>query len=420
MKHDLEPEKELITREDAKQLPLPLDVFEANEIVRPEYNIGKYAGIIFSSPYAKNLMEVRQEHWEITDPDSDDVIKASLTITPSLGHKTPTTTTLRVYLALLQLWEHGGRPLSGVVRFSARQLAEVIGWKWAGKKTATTISDHITILKRTSINFVYSFNSKRAKNIGVPETIHDVSLLSSTTYQKRTDIRKKELYQAVHEVELSSRLVRNILEGYVRPVNYHALRKISNDSAANLYTRIDLYLSSQNKPHPKWECRSIKLFKEYLGLHGRRYEQKRLRLARMKTLVAQLNGAELINGKLDLSIETTNDGLDYKLVARKIPRIKPAKQRLKPRVSEEQAIYIADEIIERIKQHPRSGQPHKLYIQFLSTVYPEDLLHQALSIARADYMHIEKTLTHVFVYEVRQLVRKTKGLEWHKDLKKAR
>lgn len=418
MDNELEKKQELITKEEAKQLPLPLDVFEVNEIVRPEYNVGKYAGIIFSSPYAKNLKEERREKWEIKDPDSDEVINASLTITPSLGHKTPTTTTLRVYLALLQVWENSGRPVDGIVRFSARQLAEIIGWKWGGKKTANTISDHITILKRTSIAFVYSFKTERTKGRGVPETVHDVSLLSSTTYQKRTDIRKKELYQAVHEVELSARLVRNILDGYVRPLNYHALRKIPNDSAVNLYTRIDLYLSSQNKAYAKWECRSEKLFRDYLGLHGKRYEHRRLRLARLKKLVEQLNGAELVNGKLQLSIERSSDGEDYKLVARKIPRISPARLKMKLVVRKEEATYIAEEIIERIKQHPRSGIPKQPYIEFLSSVYPQALLHQALSIAKADYMHIDKSLTHVFVYELKKLVRESKGFEWHQDLKK--
>ncbi len=418
MDKNLEQKQGSITREEAAQLPLPLDVFSAKEIVRPEYNIGKYAGIIFSSPYAKNLKEKREEKWQIKDPDSDDVINASLTITPSLGFKTPTTTTLRVYLALLQVWENTGKPVDGIVRFSARQLAETIGWRWAGKKTADTISYHITILKRTSIAFVYSFSSERAKEKGVPETVHDVSLLSSTTYQKRADIRKKELYQAVHEVELSPRLVRNILDGFVRPLNYYALRKIPNDSAANLYTRIDLYLSSQNKKNPKWECRSEKLFREYLGLHGKRYEQRRLRFARLKTLVAQLNGAELINGKLDLSIEKTSDDVDYKIVARKIPRISPPMLRMKPIVSEEEATYIAAEIIERINQHPRSGFPREPYIRFLSTVYPLPLLHQALSIAKADYMHIDKSLTHVFVYELKKLVRESKNFKWHADMKK--
>ena len=417
MDDESEPKQELITKEEAAQLPLPFDVFEVSEILRPEYNIGKYAGFIFSSPYAKNLKKERQENWEIKDPQSDDVIKASLTITPSLGYKTPTTTTLRVYLALLQVWTNNGRPIDGIVRFSARQLAEIIGWKWGGKKTAATISDHITILKRTSIAFVYSFESERAKEKGIPETVHDISLLTSTTYQKRADIRKKELYQAVHEVELSPRLVRNIINGFVRPMNHHTLRKIPNDSAVNLYTRIDLYLSSQKKPHAKWECSSKKLFKDYLGLHGKRYEHRRLRRAGMKKLVKDLHGVELVTGKLDLTIEETSDGTDDKLVARKIPRIQPKKRQFKPLVSEEEAVAVADEIIERIKQHPRAGAPKRPYLEFLCRVYPHSLLHQALSIAKADYMHIEKSLTHVFVYELRQLVRKTKGLEWHKDVK---
>ena len=43
-----EPDEDL----KLEQLPLPLEIFTPNDVVRPEYNIGKFAGIIFMSPYA--------------------------------------------------------------------------------------------------------------------------------------------------------------------------------------------------------------------------------------------------------------------------------------------------------------------------------------------------------------------------------
>lgn len=53
-------------------------------------------------------------------------LSAFLTITPEYGNQTPTTTTVRVYLGMVQLWTNYGCPEDGIVRFSTRQLASII------------------------------------------------------------------------------------------------------------------------------------------------------------------------------------------------------------------------------------------------------------------------------------------------------
>lgn len=52
-------------------------------------------------------------------------------------------------------------------------------------------------------------------------------------------------------------------------------------------------------------------------------------------------------------------------------------------------------------------------------MYPLSLLYPALSTAKADYQgKVEKSVTHIFVYELRRLVREANGLTWHGDLKR--
>ena len=92
----------------------------------------------------QNVKEVRTYSWQVVNGDQS--LDASLTVTPLVGLKTPTTTTPRVYLALIQVWEHMGQPEDGIVQFSARQLAAVIGWRWAGADTANRIYDHLKVL----------------------------------------------------------------------------------------------------------------------------------------------------------------------------------------------------------------------------------------------------------------------------------
>ena len=398
---------------EIEQLPLQLSIFEPEPIVRPEYNIGKFAGIIFASPYAKNLREPRTLEWRVKR--HDDELTASLTITPQYGMQTPTTTTLRVYLALLQIWTHIGKPQDGIVNFSARQLAAIVGWQWSGSETAKRISDHVDILKATGLTWILAYLQS---NGTLERKVSNISILASADYSERKSVFKDERFNPVQRVRFNPDLVDNMLAGHVRPINYNALKAIANDSTLNLYTRIDLYLSRKNR----WERRSIELFKHELGLQGKRYEKRFARHAKLKKLVEELNGVELCHGKLKVWIEDTKDGEDWKLVAIKQPRIEPKNRAvMKPTTDQEVATLLAADVIAAIKSQPRGGNPKPEVITFLCRMYPTPMIHQALSIAKADYQgKVTKSLTHVFVYELRRLVRDAKGLTWHGDIAKPR
>ena len=93
-------------------IPVQAELFEPEEIVRPELNIAKYASLIFVSPYAKKSRGIRKFEWKRTIRDQE--IKASLTVTPLEGSRPPTTTTFRVLLALIQIWEMQGRRADGL------------------------------------------------------------------------------------------------------------------------------------------------------------------------------------------------------------------------------------------------------------------------------------------------------------------
>jgi hypothetical protein len=399
-----------LTEEEAAQLPLPLDLFEPSREVRPEYNIGKFAGVIFTSPYAKNVREARTYNWQVVN--GDQTLDASLTITPLLGLKTPTTTTLRVYLALIQVWEHMGRPADGVIQFSARQLAAVMGWRWGGTDTANRIYDHLKVLSGTSLEWALAYTTKDGK---LDELYSDMSILSSASYRKRGQLFEPEKFSTVQKIRFNPDLVENMLAGHVRPLNYEAFRKIANDTAANLYTRLDLYLHQK----PRWERRAYELLTDELGLTGTRYERRKHRHAKLKEFVAELDGVALFSGTLRLSIEETADGTDWKLVAIKEPRAAlPSRRRplIKPVNDEQTAKHIADELIAAIKRQPRGGDPKRGYFEFLCRLYPERLLRDAFSLAKADYQgKIKKTLTHVFVAEVKRLVQENPSLEWYRD-----
>lgn len=394
---------------EIEQLPLQLSIFEPEPIVRPEYNIGKFAGIIFASPYAKNLDQPRTHEWRLRR--GDDEITASLTITPQYGKQTPTTTTLRVYLALLQIWTHNGQPADGIVNFSARQLATIIGWKWAGAATANRIASHVSILKSTGLTWIFSFLQS---NGTLERKVSDISILQSAEYSERKTLFKDERFSPVQRVRFNADLVDNMLKGHVRPLNYNALKAIANDTTLNLYTRIDIYLAKK----PRWERRTIELFRDELGLVGKRYEKRFARRAKLRELIRELDGVELCHGKLKVWMEETADGADDKIVAVRVARIEPRNRSLlKPTNAKEEAELMASDVLAELRRHPHGGKPRPEYLTYLCRLYPGDLIFQALAIAKVDYHgKVNKSLTHVFVYELRRLVREAKGLTWHKDV----
>lgn len=398
--------KALRTLSDSEVLPVQIELFAPEPVVRPDHNIGKWAGVIFASPYARDLTEISEHHWQIEHREHR--LDASLTVSPRVGSKRPTTTTLRVFLALLQVWQNQGRRPDGVIDFSARQLTAVIGWKWAGRDTAHRIAEHIIILSGTGITWTFAFmraNGDRERRVS------DMSLISTADYIERKQMLGAEKFQVLQRVRLNGDLVDNMLAGFVRPFNYKALQAIGNDTALNLYTRLDLYLSKK----PRWSMRSVRLFRDELGLVGTRYEQRFARHAKLKQLVAALDGAELLHGTLRVWVEKTSDGEDYKLCAAKLAPAATKNRSITYRCSVEEAELLAADIIDDIERQPRAGKPNRSYITFLCRVYPQEHIRRALSTAKADYRNnVRKTVTAIFVYELRCLVEASPQLHWHK------
>ena len=401
-----EPDEDL----KLEQLPLPLEIFTPNDVVRPEYNIGKFAGIIFMSPYAKNGKESRQYEWKIEVEGEE--MKASLSVVPSHGSKTPTTTTLRIFLALLQIWEHQNKPEDGEITFSARQLCGVIGWCWGGRETAKRIEEHIKILSGTRLNWLFSYY--RADGI-LEEQNSDMSILQTSNYRNKENTQKSKLFASIQKVRFNSDLVANMVAGHVRPLNYKQFQQIANDTTANLYARIDLYLASKRM----WVRRALPLLREELGLAGKRYDSRRARHKALKDFVKQLDGVDLLNGRLRLSIEETADKKDWKLIARKEPRREPPKRQIRRILGTDEAAAIADDLINDILRQERPGNPRRQYIEFLCQCYPETLLRRALATAKADYETVNSSITQIFIYETQRLVKENEGFEWHGSRKKA-
>jgi len=380
-----------------------LELFEAKEITRPDVNIGKWAGLLFSSPWAKDLMEVRKIVVSSTDES-----EASITIVPAKDRKRPTTTTYRVFLALIQIWEQSGKPANGKFKFSARQLAHVLKWRWAGRDTAERIQEQLSILNGTTIDWARSFYAG-----DVLSTLEEeMSLIDAKSYLRRERMSNREFFFGQHSVRLNPDLVENMISGKTKPVNYKAFISIRNEGAATLYNLLDNFLARKLK----WERRSLALITQDLEFSGERYQSRRHRLAKLKEFVRDLDGKELSSGRLSLSYEHTADGEDYKLVARKIPRVE--KKRTPPKLANPEADipYIVDDLIQGLRdafRTPVRADSRKTFT-VLARWYPKDMLFQALSIVKADMRETVKSPIKAFVYQVHVMAHERK-MPWIRD-----
>lgn len=403
---DAEPPQEILEHHVSAEIAGQLSLFDPHEIVRPDGNIGRWAGVIFSSPWSNNLKETKVIHVEKRGQGS-----ASISIVPGNGPKgllkRPTTTTLRVYYALLQLWEEQGKKTDGKVAFSSRQLAHLIGWKWAGKDTVERIQEHLEILRKTSIDWLYTFNAEEKGKLE-----QGMNLIHGKTYAEKINRKKGEYFASLHSTNLNPLLVDNMLAGRTKPVNYHAFASIRGDTELALYNMLDNFLAKKCY----WERRSRALLIDDLEMTGERNEIRSVRKQTLNKFVKNLNGKELSSGKLQLDIKKTSDGSDWKLCARKIPRV--ARPCNIPKTSanpKAQIPNIVDEIVEGLNFLGGAPASSVKLLETFAWCYPRQMLRERLSVLKADYRGMIKTSPiKAYVYLVHVEVHRS-GKKWIKD-----
>lgn len=390
---------------------IQFEFFEPTEITRPELNLAKYASMIFMSPYAKGTYEIREYDWKVQYEGED--VTAKITVHPAKDLKSYTTTTYKVFLALVQIWEQQGRDPRGEIVFSARQLAHLLQWKWAGA-TGKRIQEQIEILKKCSLSWNWSFQERGKRK----DVVYDMHILGDgTAYRERSTRLKSKRFDAIHKVRFGEFILKNLNQGYTKPINYHTYISIGHETAANLYTHLDLVMANKKIP---WRRRAHNLIFKDLKLTGQRYEQKKHRHALLKRLVEELNGKATAYGRLVLTIESTADREDYNLVCN-VKRTPAARIAPPPKLANPEHLIpvIVDELISEIRHIPCSypTEPSRGFIEMLVRWYSEKMLREALAIVKADYHgKIRSSPVKAFVAQV-HIEAHNRNLKWVKPCK---
>jgi len=203
-----------------------------------------------------------------------------------------------------------------------------------------------------------------------------------------------------------------LISNLVRPINFESLRQINSDASTRLYMMLDMFLTDK----PVWSRKARNLLVVDLGYEGKRYENRGERKRTLVRLINDLNGKELANGKLALEMQETVDKTDWKLVARRARRIERKRKRIKQVLDAEGAEYLADELLTQFHGLPKAGAPKRGFMIFLCRHYPEAVIRDALSRAKADYVgNVRKSVGAIFRYELETIVKGRGDLSWYKD-----
>ena len=387
-----------------------LQIFQPLDVTRPDVNIGKWAAILFSSPWAKDMDKPKTYTWTGTYLGKE--AQCAITITPLQGHMRPTITSFKLLLGLIQIWEQSGKPSDGRIRFSARNLAKIMNWRWGGT-IARRIQDHLTRLRGTTIDWERAFILDSVKE----RRVADMSYIDGKAYVSAEDRDSEEIYLEYHTVRLNLDMVQNMIANNTKPFKFIIFRDIRDVGAARLYSILDINLSG--KDH--WQRKAKALLYDDLEYEGTRYKLKRARLAKLKKLVAVLDpdgtGCELSHGIVRLHIRTTVDGTDYKLVSHCTPFQKKLRRWPAKQANHEDDIpNIVANLVDGLKQiKPCTPERSRDTLELLARWYPEEMLMRVLAILRNDYRdRIETTTTRTFMY-LMHVEAHRRGLEWIKD-----
>lgn len=301
---DDDGENELISAQEV----LPLDIYNAPEIIRGEVNLKRFGNVIFPHYRTKDLDKARSFSFPHTLADGK-VSNQKITIQPAVGEKAYTTYTQRVYYALVLLWYERGKP-DGSMVFSLRDLARTMHLSWSGT-VAHRLLRELVCLKKTNISWVLAFEIMD----GTRETFRYFNILSDLAYETLDERVAGKQFETTCRIVFQERILSNILSNKVAPVNFTALLSIRSSIAEMFYIRIDSILATRDFCH--WT--SLKLLDELnLSDVAEYLRNPSKRKGLLQKIAREVNLKPLSSGELILAaVEQTADGKDWKIVCTK-------------------------------------------------------------------------------------------------------
>jgi hypothetical protein len=274
------------------------------EIIRPELNLEKWC--IWQPAKSQNKLSEVIIKRAIINADGSR-LEAKVEVLPNIRYGPPTTETQKVYYALIRLWEKAGKPPR--FSFSRYAIAQELKKPW-GKSVKKLIDLALDQLQGTVFRWTNAYYDNKNKKL--------ISELNSFTILSALKIKEGAGRFAPDQcfAEFNSLIYENLCSGYTKPLMFEVITSLDNGVAQILYTHLDLVLSS-NKDG-RYERRTQQLFFEDLQLISKEYNKLSFRKRTLLNILPKLEHAPIsIGGYLSISLESTKDSKDLKLVAQK-------------------------------------------------------------------------------------------------------
>ena len=395
--------RNLIPAEQESLFPL------AEDIVRPELNISKFASFIFLSPRSPAIHEKRTMAWSRKDARASlSVIPANVPIKNKDELRSTTLMSQALLIVLIQIWEKRGT-IDGQLLTSGREIFSILGVK-AGKTSYQQLKRELLILQGVSLRWEYSFID--TKNGDVCSGIKQTSFLSTVSYSERKRQKKEEVFSSSIYIVFDKNLLQNLNDKITKPFLFKTFLSISSYDARRLYNALDIFLGSKLAGRP-WKRNAEQLIAVDLGIESVRYQYKRIRKQKLQELQRHLDGVAITQGTLAISISENASKTDWQLIAKKHP-LKKIRAQIQTSGNPPEII---DDLMEELykigfPKEPSDGHTHSLSYTYASH-FPFSVVDRALSVYRADSQRDPKVKNRLGIFTT-HLHREAHraGLEW--------
>ncbi|MEM4723523.1 MAG: RepB family plasmid replication initiator protein [Candidatus Hadarchaeum sp.] len=277
-------------------------------IVRSELNLEQNS-VFTVSTYRKKSREIVVRE---TAPTGEITERRAIIGKTAGGVETGVLTThhFKVYLALLELWEQAGRPLTEPVHFTILKIIKRLELVDSGKNYQD-IKRLLRDLRQIPITFQNSFYiPQEAKHTD----LSDITILNHLRIYERKSKGAQKTY-GYGEFQFDRYILENLINNHSHPLRLDIVKgfKKHKDTAILLYTYLDRCLAFKDR----YEITLEKLF-EHLDLSQRHVKYPSGRKKVIEPVLKELEGKPLSTGVLSYCrIHKTQDNKDYKLVAHK-------------------------------------------------------------------------------------------------------
>lgn len=396
---------------DLTQTPTqPLTTYtpSARTTIRSELNLEKWITALFTtSKFPGKSREVWREIKR-----GEEVLRLGVIVGRRQHHRKVaelgvlTVPELRVFYALIKVWEDFGKP-NAEVSLLFPNFADLVEKKRGGMQYDQILKS-LENLNTVPIQWIQSFYQKESATW---HTIRDrfMILPSYATYE--VDIRGKVSAKAFR-FKFHDRIIRNLLANHTKPKNLEAILAFTHELSVLVYSWLDLVMSKRTRLTISTE----KLFASQLHLAAVNYHYRAGRKRALEPVVEELQGRSISTGVLTtVRLEPAKEKRDWLLVVQKRPFIK----RLKPTANlDEIALELAKAVgdtewivkesrrVEQIASKNRGFWFH-LAMRAVGSERVRELIREAQADTRMERHagQIQGTDAQFFVYWLQELAR---------------